>query len=71
MPTKQSATDFYLENHHSIALLRPISDAAREWVDEHIGENNGFQPYWPDVVIEHRYVADVVQGIVSDGLVCR
>ncbi len=60
--------DFSVENHGSIFLLRPHSDAAREWVEEHIGSDNGFQPYWPTVVVEHRYIADIVQGIQNDGL---
>lgn len=38
------------------------------WVDEHICSENGFQPYWPTVVIEHRFVSDIVQGIRNDGL---
>ena len=60
--------DFRLENHGSILLLRPQNEHAILWVDEHIGSENGFQPYWPTVVIEHWYIADVVEGIRNDGL---
>lgn len=75
-PNKQSGSspqavppaDFVLENHGSVLLLRPQSVSARIWVDDHIGKNNGFQPYWPTVVIEHRYIADIVAGIENDGL---
>ncbi len=64
----QSGPDFIVENHHSIFLLRPQNEQAIAWVNEHIGADNGFQPYWPTVVIEHRYIADIVAGIQSDGL---
>ena len=60
--------DFNVENHGSIFLLRPVSAAARESVEERIGENNGYQPYWPTVVVEHRYIRDIVAGIRADRL---
>jgi hypothetical protein len=63
--------DFLVENHNSIFLLRPLSDAARNWVEEHIGQDNGYQPYFPTVVIDHSYISDIVVGIQNDGLVCR
>lgn len=60
--------DFLLRDHGSIVLLTPCSDAAREWIDEHIGQDNGYQPYFPTVVVEHRYIADIVERIQNDGL---
>jgi hypothetical protein len=64
-------SDFHVENHGSIFLLRPLTDSAKSWVEEHIGEDNGFQPYWPTVAIEPRYVENIVDGIQNDGLVVR
>jgi hypothetical protein len=63
--------DFVVENHGSIFLLRPLTDAARNWLEEHIGQDNGYQPYFPTVVIDHSYISDIVVGIQNDGLVCR
>jgi len=63
--------DFILEGHGSIFLLCPQNENAVAWVDAHIGCDNGFQPYWPTVVVEHRYIADIVQGIQNDGLAVR
>jgi len=63
-----NSLDFILENHGSIFLLRPQNERAVAWVDERIGSNNGYQPYFPTVVIEHRFVADILAGIRSDGL---
>jgi hypothetical protein len=66
---KINPSDFIVENHGSIFLLRPVSDAASQWIDDHIGRDNGYQPYYPTVVIEHRYITNIVEGIVADGLV--
>ena len=63
-----SNPDFAVENHGSIFLLRPKNDQAIAWVEEHIGPENGYQPYFPTVVVEHRYIADIVAGIQGDGL---
>jgi hypothetical protein len=65
-PNKQ--TDFICENHGSIFLLKPLTPSAESWLEEHVGQDNGFQPYWPTVVIEHGCVSDIVAGIQDDGL---
>jgi len=62
------ATDIVIENHGSIFLLPPISRLWREWVEQNIGEQNGFQPYWLTVIVEPRYIADIVNGIQADDL---
>ena len=67
-PVSPIPSDFLVENHGSIFLLRPQNENAIAWVDDHIGSENGFQPYWPTVVVEHRYIADIVAGIQNDGL---
>jgi len=61
--------DFELQNHGSIFLLIPQSVSARVWIDDHIGKDNGYQPQYPTVIVEHRYIADIVAGIQNDGLV--
>ena len=71
-PNKRSgsspAPDFELQNHGSIFLLVPQTLSARAWIDDHIGKDNGYQPHYPTVVVEHRYIADIVAGIQDDGL---
>ena len=71
-PNKQSGTsptpDFEVQNHGSIFLLIPQTSSARVWIDDHIGRDNGYQPHYPTVLIEHRYIADIVAGIQNDGL---
>ncbi len=63
--------DFLVENHGSIFLLIPQTISARIWIDDHIGRDNGYQPYYPTVVVEHRYIGAITEGIVADGLEVR
>ena len=60
--------DFLLENHFSIFLIRPLTDSARAWLAENIDAAGSFQPYWPTVVVEPRYVAAILEGIRNDDL---
>jgi len=61
--------DFTVENHGSIFLLKPQNNRAVDWVHQRIGQKNGFQPYFPTVVVEQRYIADIVSGIRNEGWV--
>jgi hypothetical protein len=61
-------TDFTVRNEGSIVLLTPRTDAAHEWVDENIGQDNGYQALWPTVVIEPRYLEPILTGIRDAGL---
>jgi len=58
-------TDVQFRNEGSIWLATPLTDAAREWIAEHIEDATYFGP---SLVIEHRYVPDIVQGMANDGL---
>ncbi len=48
-----------------------MSGAGRNWLDRHIGADNGYQPYWPTVVVEHRYLESIVVGMLADGVRLR
>jgi hypothetical protein len=60
--------DFICDNYGSIFLLTPLTPTATSWLDEHIGQDNGFQPCWPTCVVEHRYIWPILEGIQNDGL---
>jgi hypothetical protein len=66
--SEQIQADFVVENHGCIFLLRPLSPSATSWIEEHIGQDNGYQPYFPTVIVEHGYITDIVEGIRNDGL---
>jgi hypothetical protein len=66
---RPASPDFAVEDHFSIFLLRPLTPAAESWIHEHIPEDA--QYFGNSVVVEHRYIADIVAGIQDDGLVVR
>jgi hypothetical protein len=61
--------DFLIADHGSIFLLQPISDRALAWIHEHLPPDA--PRFGSSVVVEHRFVADIVTGIRDDGLVVR
>ena len=62
--------DFTVQDEGSIFVLHPCNDAARSWIDEHLYGQPGEPPTWwgGGVVIEHRMIVDVLEGIVADDL---
>src|SRR5205085_1962690 len=69
MSNKSASADFYFRDEGSIVLLTPLSPTAHEFVEEWIGSDNGYQPYWPTVVIERRYEGPILEGVLAEGMV--
>jgi hypothetical protein len=63
--------DFTVQYHGSLVLLVPNTKLGISWANHNIGADNGYQPYWPTVILEHRYVEGVLAGIARLGLVAR
>lgn len=58
--------DFQIVGGGSVYLLLPITGDARRWIDDNLGDDllylgNG-------VAIEHTYISQIADGILSDGL---
>jgi hypothetical protein len=53
----------------TVYLLHPLTDAAREWVAEHLPEDA--QRLGNGTAIEHRFIQDIVDGARNDGLAIR
>ncbi len=58
--------DFVLKYDRSISLLVPLTDAASAWIEDRVSEDRTY--FGPALVIEHRYLADLVHGIEAEGL---
>lgn len=58
--------DFLLVDHGSISTLKPLTPEAEAWIDEHIDPEAMMMG--TAIVIEHRYVGDIVEGLTNDGL---
>ena len=57
---------FSVQNEGTIYLLQPLTRAAQEWIDENLFPDR--LTFGDAVVIEHRYVCDILDGIRLAGL---
>jgi hypothetical protein len=70
-PGKRTKPDFHLfsdgPNPPTVYLLTPCSKSACAWFAEHIPDD----AFWfgSAIVVEHRFIADLVAGVERDGLV--
>jgi len=62
-----SKPDFGLLNCGNISILTPQTKTAREWITAHLPAD--ITQWGGGVVVEHRYVDDVLDGIAQQGLV--
>jgi hypothetical protein len=67
--TSPPQSDFELSGHGTLYRLRPLTQAAHSWVDEHLPEDA--LDWCGAIVVEHRYIGDIVRGASGDGLVVR
>lgn len=63
-PSRQP--DVIVDNQGSIVLLRPETNAAKEWLAEHIHVDA--MHFGPSLVVEWRYADDIIDGMKRDGL---
>ena len=62
--------DLEVQNEGSIFIVWPRSPEGQLWCDDHLPEDaqrwgyNGVN----GIVVEHRYIADIVEGAKADGL---
>ena len=58
--------DIAVENHGSLFLLQPLTTSAADWLHEHVADDA--QWFVTALVVEPRYVADIVAGAIDAGL---
>lgn len=64
-----NSPDLTIADPGSIFLMQQQNKRAIDLVDEHIGQINGYQPYFPTVVLVHRFVTEIVADIRNEGWV--
>jgi len=64
--TVDKQPDFEVQNHGSIYLLRPLTEAARDWCNDNLPDDA--PTFGHAYAIEHRYIRDIVEGALADGL---
>ena len=60
-------TDFVVQNHGSVAVLQPLSTAAREWIDANV-QSEGWQWIGGGLSMEPRYVNTIIGAMNDAGL---
>jgi hypothetical protein len=63
---KEDALDARVENHGSIYLIRPLTEEGKDWLHGHT--NDEAQWFGGALVVEPRYVENLVEGMRGDGL---
>jgi hypothetical protein len=65
--TSPPQSDLELSGHGTLYLLRPLTSEAHAWVDEHLPDDATW--FCGAIVVEHRFIGDIVRGAIADGLV--
>ncbi len=62
--------DVTVQDEGSIFVLYPQTDNGETWIEENLCQNDSPQIWGcKGVVVEHRYVSAILQGMVRDNLV--
>src|SRR5262245_53702770 len=61
--------DFELSGGGTVYLLRPVSLAAHDWVQDHLPADATW--FGGAIVVEHRYIGPLIGGAIGDGLVVQ
>ena len=68
MDTITAVPDVLVANEGSLFLVTPVSSRAKEWVEG----NAYYTQTWGDaIVVEHRYVVPLIDGMHDAGLIVR
>jgi hypothetical protein len=59
-------SDLRIQNEGSIFLVHALTDTGRAWLEENIGDDA--QTFGNAIVVEHRYISDIVAGAFEAGL---
>jgi hypothetical protein len=59
-------TDIWILPQGALALVRPLTQRASEWVSEHAKDHS--QWFGPAFIIEHRHLPELLNEMIEDGL---
>jgi hypothetical protein len=69
MADTQTVIDVQVENHGSLMLFQPLTETARTWITDNVGDEVTF--FCGALVVEPRYAGNLFDGMVNDGLEVR
>jgi hypothetical protein len=59
-------TDFCIADHGSIVTIRPVSETARQWLDDNVA-SEPWQWLGGALCAEHRFACDLIDEIATSG----
>jgi hypothetical protein len=59
-------TDIWILPQGTLTLVRPLTQRASEWIGQNLRDHS--QWFGPALLIEHHYVAKLLNGMIADGL---
>lgn len=60
--------DVYVSGSGTLYVLHAATERAQLWIVERVSED-GYNPQYPEWLnVEHRYVRDIVNAMIADGL---
>ena len=59
-------SDFLIADHGSVFLIRPVSEAARQWLDANVVAEP-WQWFAGSLAVDHRFARDIVAEITDAG----
>jgi hypothetical protein len=62
----EPTSDFSVQNEGTIFLLHPLTCAAKDWIHQNLSPDR--LTFGEAVVVEHRFICDILNGICMAGL---
>jgi hypothetical protein len=59
-------SDIWILPQGTLMLVRPLTQRATDWISQHALDDS--QWFGPALVIEHDYLANLLNGMIQDGL---
>jgi len=69
-PKSEPEYDFDVRLDGFNALVTPLSDSAKEWMEEHV-ESESYQWFGPALYVKSRYIGDLIDGILAADFTVR
>jgi hypothetical protein len=66
MSRSSRKTDIWILPQGTLTLVRPLTQRASEWINQHLQDHS--QWFGPALIIEHQYLANLLPGMIEDGL---
>ncbi len=60
--------DIIIRDEGSVFLVKPVSDAGRQWIDTNL-QTEPWQWLGEALGVEHRFITDIIDGMLGDGLI--